>query len=68
YIYAGWSVPNLPPQTFGYVHLTAFSFIIITSYLFAPLGARLAHHLPENSLRKGFALFLILVGLNMIFG
>ncbi len=68
YIYTGWTVPNLPPQTFGYVHLTAFAFIIITSYLFAPLGARLAHSLPENSLRKGFAFFLILVGLNMIFG
>lgn len=67
YIYAGWSVNGLPQQTFGYIHLPAFIFIIITSFLFAPVGARLAHHLPENSLKKGFAIFLMLIGLKMTF-
>ena len=48
YIYAGWSINNLPEQTFGYVHLPAFSLIIITSFLFAPVGAKLAHHLKTH--------------------
>ncbi|MCK4706844.1 MAG: sulfite exporter TauE/SafE family protein [Gammaproteobacteria bacterium] len=67
YVYAGWSVSNLPEQTLGYIHLPAFIFIIITSFLFAPVGARLAHRLPESILKKGFAIFLILIGLKMIF-
>jgi uncharacterized membrane protein YfcA len=67
YIYAGWSVNNLPEKTFGYVHLPAFTFIIITSFLFAPVGAKLAHRLPEKTLKKGFAVFLLLIGLKMIF-
>ncbi|MDH5388052.1 MAG: sulfite exporter TauE/SafE family protein [Gammaproteobacteria bacterium] len=67
YIYTGWSVSNLPEQTLGYVHLPAFIFIIITSFLFAPVGAKLAHRLPESTLKKGFAVFMILIGLKMIF-
>ena len=67
YVYAGWSVSNLPEQTLGYIHLPAFIFIIVTSFLFAPVGARLAHRLPESTLKKGFAVFLILIGLKMLF-
>jgi len=67
YIYTGWSLNDLPDQTLGYVHLPAFSLIIITSFLFAPIGAKLAHRLPENTLKKGFAVFLILIGLKMLF-
>ncbi|MFC1588977.1 sulfite exporter TauE/SafE family protein [Pseudomonadota bacterium] len=67
YVYTSWSINNLPEQTLGYVHLPAFVFIIITSFLFAPLGAKLAHRLPENTLKKGFAIFLMLIGLKMIF-
>ena len=67
YIYAGWSITDLPQQTLGYVHLPAFTFIIITSFLFAPVGAKLAHRLPENTLKKGFFLFMMVIGLKMIF-
>ncbi len=67
YVYAGWSVNNLPDQTLGYVHLPAFSLIIITSFLFAPVGAKLAHRLPEHTLKKSFALFMMLIGLKMLF-
>ena len=67
YVYAGWSLKDLPDQTLGYVHLPAFSLIIITSFLFAPVGAKLAHCLPENTLKKGFAVFLMLIGLKMLF-
>ena len=67
YIYTGWEINNLPEQTLGYVHLPAFSIIIITSFLFAPVGAKLAHRLPEKTLKKSFALFMILIALKMIF-
>ena len=67
YIYAGWSIELPPEYMLGYVHLPAFLFIITTSFLFAPVGAKLAHRLPENTLRKGFAVFLLLIGLKMMF-
>lgn len=67
YVYAGWSINDLPEQTLGYVHLPAFGLIIITSFLFAPVGAKLAHRLPELALKRGFAIFLMLLGLKMIF-
>lgn len=67
YIFSGWSVNNLPEQTLGYVHLPAFIFIIITSFLFAPVGAKLAHYMPEHILKKGFAIFLILIASKLIF-
>ena len=67
YIYTGWSINNLPEQTLGYVYLPAFALIIVTSFLFAPVGAKLAHRLPENTLKKGFAVFMMLIGLKMIF-
>jgi len=66
YIYSGYQITNLPAYTFGYVHMVAFALIISTSFLFAPVGAKLAHRLPENLLRKGFALFLLLIGLKML--
>jgi uncharacterized membrane protein YfcA len=67
YIYTGWSINNLPGHTLGYVHLPAFALIIVTSFLFAPVGAKLAHRLSENTLKKWFAIFLMLIGLKMIF-
>ncbi|MCK5003197.1 MAG: sulfite exporter TauE/SafE family protein [Gammaproteobacteria bacterium] len=67
YIYTGWSISNLPGHTLGYVHLPAFALIIATSFLFAPVGAKLAHRLPESTLKKWFAIFLMLIGLKMIF-
>lgn len=67
FVFAGWSIPNLPELSLGYVYLPAFSFIIITSFLFAPVGAKLAHRLPEHTLKKGFAIFLMLLGLKMVF-
>ena len=48
YIYNGWQITNLPAYTFGYVHLVSFALIISTSFLFAPVGAKLAHKLPED--------------------
>ena len=68
YVYSSWSIPDLPSPSIGYVHLTAFSFIILTSFLTAPLGARLAHSMPEKHLKKVFAVFILLISLKMILG
>ncbi|MBI3546870.1 MAG: sulfite exporter TauE/SafE family protein [Gammaproteobacteria bacterium] len=68
YILAGWNDPRLPPLSIGYVVLPAFIGIVVASTLAAPLGARLAHRLSENTLRRLFALFVALLGVRMLIG
>ncbi len=62
YAVLGWRHSGLPTYSLGYVYLPAFAGIIATSVAFAPLGARLAHHLPAVKLRRFFALVLFVVG------
>jgi uncharacterized membrane protein YfcA len=62
YAVAGLNVPNLPKWSVGFVYLPAFVGISLTSVLVAPYGARLAHKLKGPTLRRIFAVFLILVG------
>lgn len=57
YAIAGWNVP-LPSWTLGYIYLPALVCIAIASVLTAPAGARTAHALPTDKLRRIFALVL----------
>lgn len=66
YIVGGWSVPGMPGGCLGYVHLLAFAGIACVSFFTAPLGAKLSHSLPTDKLKKGFALFLVIVALRML--
>ena len=59
YVVAGWNVEGLPPLAFGFIYLPALAACAIASVLTAPLGARAAHALDVNSLKKIFALLLI---------
>lgn len=65
-IYRGWDHPLLQEWSFGFVYLPAFVGIILTSALFAHLGARLAHRLSAVGLRRIFAVFLFVVGLRFL--
>lgn len=51
----------------GYIYLPAFIAIGITSSLFAPLGAKLAYALPSERLKHVFGIFLLIVGISMLF-
>ncbi len=55
-----------PPLTVGAVNLVAFGLVIAMTLLTAPLGVRLAHAMDPKPLRRVFAVFLILVALNML--
>ncbi len=68
FIYAGWQVEIISGPALGFVHLTAFALIVITSFSFAPLGAKVAHAIPEPVLKTGFGLFLLLLSGKMLFG
>ena len=62
YVMSGWSVEGLPPWSLGFVYVPAFVGISATSVLTAPMGARLAHKLKGPTLRRIFAVFLIVTG------
>jgi uncharacterized protein len=50
----------------GFIYWPAVAGIASASILAAPLGARLAHHLPQPMLRRIFALVLAVIGLRMV--
>jgi uncharacterized membrane protein YfcA len=64
----GLEAPGLPPYSIGYIYLPALAGIATTSYLTAPLGAKLAHNLPVSKLKKVFAVLLIATGIKMLYG
>jgi uncharacterized protein len=65
YVASGWTVPDLPPWSVGFVYVPAFVGISITSMIVAPWGARLAHRLKGKTLRRIFALFLLAMGVKV---
>lgn len=65
-IIAGLDAEQLLPMSFGYVHWPAAILISLSSIFCAPIGAKLAHVLPRETLKKIFAGVLFLVGLKMI--
>lgn len=66
YVWVGLDAVPLPPMSTGYIHWPAVFGIVITSLLFAPLGALLAHHLPVRQLKRVFGVVLLLMALMMI--
>ena len=55
-----------PPFTIGHVNLPAFAVTVSMTLLTAPLGARLAHMIDAARLRRIFAVFIVLMALNML--
>ncbi|MGZ4957958.1 MAG: sulfite exporter TauE/SafE family protein [Methylomonas sp.] len=65
YIVLGWHCHDLPTGSLGYIYLPAFAGIVLTSIFTAPLGAKLAHHLPAQRLKRYFAVVLLLIAIKM---
>ncbi|MEI2644991.1 MAG: sulfite exporter TauE/SafE family protein [Candidatus Competibacter sp.] len=68
FVVTGLNAPDLPAWSLGYVYGPALLGVAVTSMLFAPLGAKLAHTLPTEMLKKIFAVFLAVVGVKMLLG
>lgn len=65
FIATGLVEGNLPPWSVGYVYLPAWLGISLASYFVAPLGAKLAHRMPVNVLKKVFMVFIVALALKM---
>jgi len=66
FIIVGFGQTNLPAFSSGYVYWPAVLGIIITSVIFAPIGAKLAHKISAPLLSKTFAAFLLVVGTKVL--
>lgn len=68
YVIAGWGKAGLPPWSLGYVNGPGFILLAVLTALTAPIGARLAHKLPQRVLKRALAVLLAVVALNMLRG
>jgi len=68
FIVSGLGSPGQPGFNSGFVYWPAVAGIVLASVPLAPFGARLAHHLPQKTLQRVFALLLIVIGLKMVLG
>ena len=66
YIISGWRVGTLPPWSLGFVFLPALGLLVAGSIVTAPMGARYAHKLPVQTLRRVFALLLYALATKMV--
>lgn len=59
---------SVPQGAIGFVHIGAFVCISIMSFIFAKVGAKIAHSLPSATLKKAFGGLLVIVAIKMISG
>lgn len=59
FIITGLFDASLPPGSLGYVYLPAWFGISVASYFIAPYGARLAHRMPVDVMKKIFMVFIV---------
>lgn len=67
YIWAGRDMPQMPPGSIGYLYLPGLVVIAAASVALAPVGARVAHKLDVQPLRKLFALLLYCLAAYFLF-
>jgi uncharacterized membrane protein YfcA len=66
FVIGGLGIPGRPPWSAGYVSLLGFALIVPATLLAVPLGARLAHALNPEPLRRAFAAFLGITAMRML--
>ena len=67
FMVTGFGEAGLPLASVGYVNLVAVAALVPSSLIFAPIGAKVAHTIPQIVLRRCFAGFLLLTSLRMFY-
>jgi len=68
FVLAGWGRTDLPAgEAIGFVAWRAVLVVGAVSTLLAPVGARLAHALPQRQLKRVFAMCLLLLAARFLF-
>lgn len=66
YAILGMKHTGLPEGSFGYIYLPAFLGITLCSVFTAPIGAKLAHVLPAEKLKRYFAVILLILAVKLL--
>lgn len=66
YAWLGLKHVTLPELSFGYVYVPAFLGISLSSVFTAPVGAKLAHNLPAEKLKRYFSIVLVVMAVKML--
>jgi len=66
YVIGGWNITGLPAPHAGFGFLPAIFWTGLVSLFTAPIGARLAHRLDVEKLRKLFALLLVVLATKLM--
>jgi uncharacterized membrane protein YfcA len=66
YITVGWNAADLPEPHLGYVYLPALLWVAFATVFTAPLGAKAAHRMKVELLRKLFAVLLIVLATKLL--
>lgn len=66
YIASGWQVTQIEHGFVGFIYLPALAGIVVTSWFTAPLGAKATHYLPVPTIKKVFALLLVIIAVRMM--
>lgn len=66
YGYTGLNTDNTPQNSWGFIYWPAVLCISSMSIMTAPIGAKWAHKLPVNTLKKVFAILLFILSIKMI--
>lgn len=67
YIFNGQAAHGMPAGAMGFIFLPALVLVSLASIWTAPLGAKLSHRLPVATLKKVFAVILILLSAKMLY-
>ena len=62
----GWNSPGLPAWSLGYIYVPAMLVIAVASVTMAPVGARMAHRMPVQKLKRIFAMILYALSAYML--
>lgn len=68
FVISGWGIQNIGMASVGYIGLPPLIGVAGGSLLLTPLGARWAHRLPASTLRRVFAVLLVVAGIRMLMG
>ena len=66
YASTGWNIEELPRHSFGYVSLPIVLSVASVSILTAPFGAKLSNITNKKTLKKIFAIFLLLICVSLV--
>lgn len=66
YMLLGYGKTGLPAGSWGYVYLPAFAGIVLLSMITAPVGAKLAHKLPAQTMKSYFSLLIIIMAVKLL--